>query len=271
MKTKTTLLVIALAFGAPSLARAQTRPATAPAAASTQTHFEDHQIHAASAEELRSLLAGQPPKPAATGIAAVRAVSPDAAHLAAHAHLLVPGGAPNVKQYARVVVSPTHVALVRHDGVVELVRHEDAKVQIARGTPVSTEREHVAQVGRTALHLEHGPGDTVRLYRQLPEAAKGETASKDHLTSFALSHDDAYHPFGPPGTTVVVAMPRALYQGAVDQTHGGTGWSGGGMGIDVLGEVQIESHLVRGVTPAASTPAASTPPATTPAAPPAAK
>lgn len=221
--------------------------APAPAAAAK---FAPHQIEWGSHADLRAMFAGAPQAPRPSGAAAIAKMPAPAAHIAENAHLLVPGGSAQVARYARVVVTPTHVALVRHDGVIDVVRHEDASAQIARGTHVPVEKEYIATVGHTALRLEHGPGDTVRLYRQLPVAAKGEIASSYELTSFAIDHEDAFHPFGKPATTVSLAVPRAVYQGAVDTTHGGTGWSGGGIGIDVLGEVQIDTHLIKVLQPA---------------------
>jgi hypothetical protein len=96
------------------------------------------------------------------------------------------------------------------------------------------------------MFAEAGPNGTVRLYRQLPRAAHGEIWATDGLTSFALTEDDAFHPWGEAGHTVAITIPRALLDRVGTGELGGTGWLGkGGVGIDVIQEVQIDTATLK--------------------------
>lgn len=159
-------------------------------------------------------------------------------------HLLMPGGTDG---YAHVMVTPTHVALVRKSGIVDLVSHADAKAQIATGKAHEDKRIEIG-IGPRGFPLmaEEGPNGTVRLYRQLPKAANGEVPSVDEHTSFALTVADAFHPWGESAHTVTITVPHELLKRVESGELGGTGWRGiGGIGIDVVQEVQIETRVLR--------------------------
>ena len=152
--------------------------------------------------------------------------------------------------YERAYVSDSHVALVRKSGIIDLVTTQDAAAHVKAGKAVSNESVNVGVGARGRYMLaEHGPNNTLRLYRQLPKKAAGQVASTDGNTSFALTKADAYHPFGEPGKTVTVAVPRVLFDKALSGELGGSGWTGGGIGIDVLEEVQIDSSHVKKLVP----------------------
>ncbi len=157
--------------------------------------------------------------------------------------LLFPTGA---VRHVRVMRSDSHVILERPDGVLDVVRHSDANAQIQTGQNVQSAPAAEFRVGHARwIRYEAGPNGTVRVYRQLPRTAGGKIASTHALTSFALTARDALHPFGERGITVCVAIPRDLLDAAVAGSLGGAGWSGGGLGIDVFEEVQIDSKALR--------------------------
>jgi hypothetical protein len=163
--------------------------------------------------------------------------------IAANVHLLMSDG-PDA--YERVLVTPTHVVLVRRSGIIDLVSHSDAEAQIRAGQPAIPRKIDVGvgPMGRT-MFAEEGPGGTVRLYRQLPHAASGEIPSTGGFTSFALTEADAYHPFGAAGKTVTITIPRSMLERVKSGELGGTGWTGGGMGMDVIEEVQVDTGVLK--------------------------
>ncbi|MCC6746146.1 MAG: hypothetical protein IT371_00720 [Deltaproteobacteria bacterium] len=157
--------------------------------------------------------------------------------------------------YQEVLVTPRHLAFRRQptvDGcaVVDLLRFEDAAAQLATGRSLALAKTCVGHAGAgREVRAEVGPVDTLRLYRQLPARAEGDVASTDGFTSFALSLADAFHPFGAAGPTVAFCVPRPLFDRAVRGEAGGTGWTGGGLGIDVEEEVQLDTHALRPLLP----------------------
>lgn len=229
---------LALAFALPVSAYAQraevggrTRPA-----ATAQDRFPRAKISFVGAGQLRDLIAG---RKAPSGAA-------DHAETAVGAHALVEGLHLLVGKNAdRILVSPRHVAIVRSDGTIDILRRADAEAQVRSGLPVPDAPLNVGRGVRGPLLAEQGPAGSVRLFRQLPERAGSDIASTDFYTSFALGREAALHPFGPAGKTVSVSIPRALFDRAVNGEIGGSGWLGGGMGIDEPTEVQIESRVLR--------------------------
>ncbi len=184
-----------------------------------------------------------------SGKMAFRKLGRGSTRIAKQVHLLMHQPA---ESYEKVVLMPSAVALVRKDGVVDVINRKDAEAQIASGQPVGREQTQVGIKPRGFPVLaEHGPNNTYRLYRQLPLVAHGEIASKDGHTSFALSGRDAYHPFGEAGKTVTLSVPRHVFDAAMNGELGGAGWAGTGphLGIDVVEEIQIDSGHVRKHTP----------------------
>jgi hypothetical protein len=230
-----------------------TKPATTPPLPAVQKKaaappfpaapaFPEHRIATTDAAGLRAILGGASPAP----ILVTGSVTPAAAAKAitANVHLLMEGGP---EKYERVFVSPTHVALVRRSGIIDLVSHADAEAQIRSGQPMTPRRVDIGWGPRgRIMFAEEGPGGTIRLYRQLPQAAHGDLVTPDGYTSFALTEADAYHPFGPPGKTVTLSIPRPMFDRVVKGELGGTGWAGGGgLGIDVEEEMQIDSRVLK--------------------------
>jgi hypothetical protein len=200
--------------------------------------FPRAQVVSTDADGMRELLAHGRVAPRAD-----RQAHAASQRLADGLHLLMPEGA---DAYEKVVIGPTHLALVRRSGIIDVVAHSDAEAQVHAG-PARASRIEVGSGPRgNALYAEEGPGGTIRLYRQLPLAAKGEISSRDGFTSFALTAGDAYHPFDAAGKTVTLSIPRSLFERVRSGELGGTGWAGnGGIGIDVLEEVQIDSRALR--------------------------
>ena len=212
--------------------------------------FPVAKVEVADRSALSSVLSGKAyaTKP---GRWAYRSLGRGGVRIAKHLHLLMHQG---VDAYDKVVLTPNVVALVRKDGLVDVIRRADAEAQVATGKPVGQERVAVGAKARgMTVWAEAGPGDTFRLYRQLPVAANGEIASSHSgYTSFALSHGDAFHPFGTAGKTVTLSVPRTLFNRAANGELGGAGFthSPGAhtLGIDVVEEIQIDSAHVKDVT-----------------------
>jgi hypothetical protein len=232
-------LVLILALLALTLPRAASAAPRGP-------RFDPQKIGVVEKEGLRVLVASRPKK-AAFGPRALRQAGRSAVELARRIALLMPSGPAG---YKKVLIGPSNVALLRKDGVVEIIRRTDAEVQIASGKTL--ERVSV-QVGIHGpgfpLLAEAGPGATLCLYRQLPKKARGEVASTFVHTSFALGAEDAYHPFGQAGKTVRIAVPRALFDDAVEGRAGAVGWNnlgdGYSTGLEVETEIQIPSSSIR--------------------------
>lgn len=212
---------------------------TAPLVPGMHLHFPRSRVAIGDQTALKTLLTG-------AGVAqSDRAASPGALkRLTENVHLLMTGGP---ERYDRVLVTPTLVALVRRSGIIDLISHTDAEAQIRTGQP-STPNKIAIGYGPKGFPMmaEEGPGGTIRLYRQLPSAAKGEVFATHPLTSFALTEDDAFHPWGAPGKTITITIPRRLFDRVLSGELGGTGWAGGrGIGVDVLGEVQIDTPALK--------------------------
>lgn len=201
--------------------------------------FPPSKITSGDATKLRALVAGGA-HPAAHGGPA----APVDKAIADNVHLLMSAGA---DAYDSVMVTPSHVALVRKSGVIDLVSHADAKAQIATGKPHENKRIQLG-IGPKGFPLmgEEAPNGQIRLYRQLPKAAKGEVSATDEFTSFALTEADAYHPWGEAAQTVTITIPHELLGRIETGELGGTGWRGlGGIAIDVVQEVQIQTPVLK--------------------------
>jgi hypothetical protein len=245
-------------------------PGPKPAALPSELHLLKHAAAPAAAAKSANTLHGAAPAPArfpasriSTGDAAKlralvvsgRAGAAEAANassgaapvdkvIADNVHLLMSAG-PDA--YEHVMVTPSHVALVRRSGIVDLVSHADAKAQIATGKPHENKRVQLG-IGPRGFPLwgEDAPNGSLRLYRQLPVTAKGEVPSIDEFTSFALTGDDAFHPWGEAGQTVTITIPHELLDRITTGELGGTGWRGlGGIAIDVAQEVQIDTKVLK--------------------------
>lgn len=208
------------------------------AAAPAHAVFPASKITTGDAGKLRSLVSGGA-HPAGHGPS-----GPVDKVIVDNVHLLMSSG-PDA--YEHVMVTPSHVALVRKSGVIDLISHADAKAQIATGKPHENKRVQLGVGPRGfPLYGEEAPNGQLRLYRQLPKASKGEVSATDAFTSFALTEADAYHPWGDPGHTVTITIPHELLDRIVTGELGGTGWRGlGGIAIDVAQEVQIETPVLR--------------------------
>jgi len=212
----------------------------------SRTHFAPARIGVTTNRSLQAFIAGKPLR-AQFGKQALRAAGKETVSLGAAVHRLMPDTPVGVE---RVLITPTHVALIHGSGLVDLVRRQDARSQIATRT-VQSKTSCAVGIGVRGfpINATRGPADTILLYRQLPTAARGEVASRDGNTSFALGQGDAYHPFGTAGKTVRLAMPRATFDRAVQGTEGAVGWNnlgdGYSTGLEVLTEVQIPSSRIR--------------------------
>ncbi len=201
--------------------------------------FPAAKVATGDAAKLRALIVG--------GHAAATHAGPSAPvdkAIEQNVHLLMSAGP---EAYDQVLVTPSHVALVRKSGIVDLVSHADAKAQIASGKAHENKRVQIG-IGPRGFPLfgEEGPNGSLRLYRQLPVTAKGEVPSIDDFTSFALTGDDAFHPWGEAGHTVTITIPHELLERIKTGELGGTGWLGhGGIAIDVVQEVQIETKVLK--------------------------
>jgi len=220
------------------------------AEARERVRFDPARIGVAGAPALRSALAARQVQ-ASYGARALRRAGRAAVHLARRIDKLMPDGP---AAYDRVLITPAHVALLRKGGPVELIRRADAEAQLRTGQPLGRDRLNVGiRAGLFPIFAEAGPGDTVFLYRQLPASSCGEIASTDCHTSFALGAEDAFHPFGRPGKTVRLAVPRKSFDDAVNGVAGAVGWNNLGHGYDtgleVETEVQIPSSHVRQLFP----------------------
>jgi hypothetical protein len=240
MRICTLPLVLAIVAGLSSAEAREPRP----------DRFDPARIGVAAAPALRSALAGQQVQ-ASYGARALRRAGRPAVHLARQIHKLMPDGP---AAYDRVLITPAHVALLRKGGPVELIRRADAEAQLGSGQPLGRDRLNVGiRAGLFPIFAEAGPGDTVFLYRQLPASSCGEIASTDCHTSFALGAEDAFHPFGRPGKTVRLAVPRKSFDNAVNGVAGAVGWNdlghGYDTGLEVETEVQIPSSHVRQLFP----------------------
>lgn len=217
---------------------APAKPANVLHAPAAPAHFPPAKIATGDAAKLRALIAG--------GRAAAHAgpAAPVDKTIEANVHLLMSAGP---EAYDQVLVTPSHVALVRKSGIVDLVSHADAKAQIASGKAHENKRVQIG-IGPRGFPLfgEEGPNGSLRLYRQLPVTAKGEVPSVDDFTSFALTGDDAFHPWGEAGHTVTITIPHELLERIKTGELGGTGWLGqGGIAIDVVQEVQIQTNVLK--------------------------
>jgi hypothetical protein len=212
---------------------------TEPPGHGVESRFPQSRVLATTNARLRKVLAG---KDVGDDHAASAAAVSARSALVDGVHLLMPAG----ETYDRVLVTNTHVALERHSGIVDVVPLDHALAHVKRGQPLSRDRVEMGSgPGGRPIWGEVGPGDTIRLYRQLPGRALGDIASSHAFTSFALSMDDAFHPYRWPGQTVTLALPRSLVDQAVSGELGGAGWAGGGLALDVLEEVQIKSEALR--------------------------
>ncbi len=210
------------------------------AAAPAPARFPASKISTGDAARLRALVAA-----GSTGAAeGSGSAAPVDKAIEANVHLLMSAG-PDA--YEHVMITPSHVALVRKSGVVDLVSHADAKAQIATGKPHENKKVQLG-VGPRGFPLwgEDAPNGSLRLYRQLPKAAKGEVFATDGFTSFALTEADAFHPWGEAGQTVTITIPHELLERIKTGELGGTGWIGlGGLAIDVVQEVQIDTKVLK--------------------------
>ncbi len=187
---------------------------------------------------LDGVLAGEPIK-SSNSVFALRTLGKSGTEIVRGLPLLMRAGE---SSYEHVVLTTEHVIMKRKDGVFEVTRLADALTQIRSGQHSPTDKVRVGLGPRGfGLHAENGPAATYWLYRQLPQKAHGEIASSSGLTSFALSVADAYHPFGQAGRTVALAVPKLLFDRAAGGEIGGAGWTGHGVGIDVLEEIQFDS------------------------------
>lgn len=215
---------------------------TAQPAKSESAHvpvFPAAKVAIGEASSLRGFIAGAAP----AGGRPV-ALTPAAKEISEHLHLLMPGG---TEKFERAFVTPTHVALVRKSGIIDVLTHEDAQAQIKTGQPIEPKRVEVGYGPKGfPVFAEEAPNGKIRLYRQLPKAAHGEISATDDFTSFALTEADAFHPWGEAGQTVTITIPRALLDRITTGELGGTGWVGkGGIAIDVVQEVQISTPILK--------------------------
>ncbi len=246
MKTGSKLGILIGLCACTSLAQADGHPMGTPQPAK---RFPLSHVSSASESAVRPLLANDP-----VAASALKAASQS--HLSDNLHLLMPAG-PDV--YQRVVITPEHVLMERHDGIIDVVKRSDAEAQIQSGQNIPTEKIEVGLLPRMVpLFAEHGPAGTVRLYRELPVNAKGEIASSDFNTSFALDGKDALHPFGSAGRKVSISVPRSFFDRAANGEIGGAGWLESGMNypIDTPSELQINSGHLRNLLNEKHSPAA---------------
>lgn len=222
----------------PATLKMHAAPVGATVHAPPHVSFPASKVSTGDATRLRALVAGHGAKaPAASGAPVDRVITDNV-------HLLMSAG-PDA--YESVLVTPTHVALTRKTGIIDLVSHADAKQQIASGQVHENKRIQLG-VGPRGFPLmgEEGPNGTVRLYRQLPKAANGEVSATDEFTSFALTAADAFHPWGEAAQTVSITIPHELLGRIETGELGGTGWRGlGGIAIDVVQEVQIDTKVLK--------------------------
>ena len=148
--------------------------------------------------------------------------------------------------YERVLMTPAHVALVRRSGDYRFDSHADAEAA-SPGAPMTRKRIEtgVGPKGRP-MFAERAPPAPLSL-SPAPRRREGRSrhARGLHVVR-AHSIDDAYHPFGEAGKTVTLSIPRALFERVRTGELGGTGWEGrGGLGIDVVEEVQIDSKVLK--------------------------
>lgn len=214
-----------------------------------RTRLDASRIGVASNSQVRSLVAGEACQ-LACGPRALRQAGRATVQLARSLAGLIPEGGGSC---SRVLITPTLVVLERSNGLVDLMPRADVTAQLKSGSPLPVERQKIGvkSMGRY-VYADAGPNGTLMLYRQLPRAARGEVASSGGYTSFALSLEDAFHPFGQAGRTVRVAVPKAALDDAIAGRAGGVGWCGQdgySLGIDVEEEVQIPSAKVRQLTP----------------------
>ena len=219
--------------------------ATAAAADKPRTHFPSSRISFGTPADLNALLAGRSVG-AKPGVRGLRPGGRETILLARAIHRLMPGG---VAEFEQVLITPSHVAMIRTNGLVDVLRRADAEAQVKSGTTFVAQRVPVdiGAVGRS-IFAEPGPNRTWFLYRQLPHAL-GDVASRDVHTSFSVDHENAIHPFGAQGKTVRLAIPDELFKNAREGREGAVGWNAFGdgysTGLEVEKEVQIPSKRIR--------------------------
>jgi hypothetical protein len=234
------LLGVALLPGRAAADAHGSRPS--PEAVKEAPRFPAHHVIATDNARLRKLLAGKH-EPPGTDHAPSAGAAHARAQLADRVHLLMQPG----ESYDRVLVTDTHVALERRSGILDLMSLDQALTHVGRGQPLTKAKVELGSgPGGRPIWGEVGPEDSIRLYRQLPGRALGDVASWHAFTSFALSVDDAFHPYKWPSRIVTLSLPRTLVDRAASGELGGAGWTGnGGLALDVLEELQISSDALR--------------------------